>query len=414
MPVNIYAILGPVVIGMVVLEFFYCLYKKNGYYDFQDSMSSLGTAIINQCMNLLVAVAILEGFQWLYVNASFTQIENPTAWHYVLCFLGVDFLFYWFHRMGHSINFLWAAHMPHHSTEELNYAVALRASITQRIASFIFYWPLIVVGFSPALVIEMVAFHLVLQFIPHTRVIPKLPKWIESWMNTPSHHRVHHGLNAQYINKNYGGFLIIWDKMFGTWEEEVEEVFYGVTRPTHSWDPARINFQWWKMLWQDAKETPYLLDKIIVWFMPLGWRPRGVSPREKMPVWTKENQVKFQSTPFNKSYGYIFFQLVLALGLMFFVISDQSPLTGFEKVFFSGILWIMSTSWAALMESKTWVFKLETLRIFVTGGALFYVFSKLQLDQANIAMVAVSLISLAWLFFIKSENNVTSLTPVEA
>lgn len=413
MPVNIYAILGPLVLALVVIEFCYCLYKKNGFYDFQDSMSSLGTAIINQCMNVLVAFIIMKGFSWLHTNFGFTEFK-PSITTYVLCFIGVDFLFYWFHRMGHSINFLWAAHMPHHSTEELNYAVALRASVTQRIMSFLFYWPLVVVGFTPVMVIEVVAFHLVLQFVPHTRVVPKMPKWIESWMNTPSHHRVHHGLNRQYLDKNYGGFLIIWDKLFGTWEEEVEEVFYGVTRPTRTWDPTAINMQWWKYLWQDAVNTPRLIDKIKVWFMPLGWRPPGVPPREQMPIWTKETQVKFQSTPLKGSYFYIFFQLILALGMMFLIIDDKSPLLVWQKVLGSFLLYAQATAWSGLMESKNWIYKFETVRILLTGAFLFPIFNALGAETYTIPMISLSLASLIWLYILKTTNQENVPSGVEA
>lgn len=395
MPVNIYSMVAPFVFLLIVVEFAYCIYKKNGFYDFQDSLSSLGTAIINQCTNVFVAYLILNFFGWLQTNLSITEIK-ATPLNLVLCFLGVDFLFYWFHRMNHSMNFLWAAHMPHHSTEELNYAVGLRASVTQRIASFLFYWPLVVIGFDSIIVIELVALNLVFQLIPHTRVVPKFNKFFESFMNTPSHHRVHHGLNPCYRDKNMGGFLIIWDKLFGTYAEEVEEVYYGVTRQTKTWDPTEINFQWWKYLMRDFLDAPFIWDKIRMWFMPIGWRPRGLKPLKAQPSVTIDTQVKFQSTPLQGSKVYIFCQTVLSLGVMFLVISDATPLNNLEKVLFSLLLWFSATTNAALMESKSWVYLGEKIRIILTTSALIIFAVKYDFTFNMMPMAALSLISLVW------------------
>jgi alkylglycerol monooxygenase len=407
MPINFYAVLGPAILGLVVLEFCYCLYTKNGFYDFQDSMSSLGTAIINQCMNLFVAFLVLAPFSWIYQQASFAH-HAPTWITYALGFIGVDFLFYWFHRMGHSINFLWAAHMPHHSTEELNYAVALRASLTQRLASFLFYWPLLLLGVSPATLTEIVAVHLMLQFLGHTRVVPKLPAFIENIFNTPSHHRVHHGLNKQYINKNYAGFFIIWDKMFGTWEPEVEEVFYGCNRPSHTWDPTKINAQWWVYLWKDAVETPFIIDKIKVWFMPLGWRPRGVTALPPSKTWTKANLVKFQTKPLKNSYPYIVTQLFIGMIFMFFVIGDDCPLTGLEKGIMALNFWAMATVWGGLLESKKWSMGLEVVRMITLPMFLFSMVEKYNINQwflSETFLISSSVLSCAWLVLIKLSNN---------
>jgi alkylglycerol monooxygenase len=406
MPINFYAVLGPVILAIVVIEFIYCLYVKNGFYEFQDSMSSLGTAIINQCMNLFVAFLVIVPFTWIYEQASFSHHEANWI-TYTLGLIGVDFLFYWFHRMGHSINFLWAAHMPHHSTEELNYAVGLRSSLTQRLASFLFYWPMLLVGISPALLTEIVALHLLYQFLGHTRVVPKLPAFIENVFNTPSHHRVHHGLNKQYINKNYAGMFIVWDKLFGTWEAEVEEVFYGCNRPAHTWDPTLINIQWWAYLWKDCKETPKWIDKIKVWFMPLGWRPPGVTPLPPAKTWTKKNLVKFQTEPLKNSYAYIVMQLFIGMIFMFFVIGDKSPLTAFEKTIMAVNFWVMATVWGGLLESKKWSIPLEVLRVLSLPFFLFSLSHKYDLQQwflSSPVLVWTTGISVVYLLIINLRN----------
>lgn len=367
MPINVYAIATPFVLVLIAMEVLFCLKRKNGYYEFQDSVASLGTAIINQCVNVAVAVIWYPVLGWLSAHGVF-KIE-ATVWTGLALFLGVDFLFYWFHRFGHRTNIGWAAHMPHHSTEELNYAVALRASVTQRFFSFFFYAPLAFVGFDAEWVIAVVAFHLVLQLLPHTRVVPKLPAWIDSWMNTPSHHRVHHARNEKYLDKNYGGFLIIWDKLFGTFEPETEECSYGVTNPPNTWDPTFINFQVWREVLRDAWDAPSFFDKLRIWFMPTGWRPAGLPERPKGKWRTEDGkEIKFQSVALPGSKLYLVGQVLLGFALMVLVSSDKSPLNGWLKVVLALLLWAAATAWSAMLESKRWAVPLELARLIATAG----------------------------------------------
>jgi alkylglycerol monooxygenase len=371
METNIYAIFTIPILFLIIGEIAYCYFKKKPYYTYQDSISSLGTAIINQCTNLIVSLFFFPTYKFLNELWG-TNLPN-TWWSMLLLFLGVDFLFYWFHRMGHTINILWAAHMPHHSTEELNYAVALRASVTQRAASFFFYWPL-TFFWSADLILPMVAFHLVLQLIPHTRVVPKLPKFIESWMNTPSHHRVHHACNKQYRNTNFAGFIILWDRMFGSYVEEVEEPYYGVTTHPGTWDPTVINFQWWGYLFKDMLATKSWWDKIRLWFMPIGWRPADLPPRNVVvkPDGTAQTQKKFKTQDFPFLRSYLVGQIVFGMGIMLFVIWQDSPLSFYEKMLMSGFLWFSATLWSAMLESKSWALKLEPVKTIISGMLLSY------------------------------------------
>lgn len=408
MPINVYAIATPFVLGLVVLEVLLCLKKDNGYYEFQDSVASLGTAIINQCVNVLVAVLWYPVLGWLSAHGLFEV--KPSWWTGLALFLGVDFLFYWFHRFGHRTNVGWAAHMPHHSTEELNYAVALRASVTQRFFSFFFYWPLAALGFDAEWVIGMVAFHLVLQLIPHTRVVPKLPNWIESWMNTPSHHRVHHARNERYLDKNYGGFLIVWDKLFGTFEPETEACSYGVTSPPNTWDPTFINFQVWRDVVKDAWHAPRWFDKLRIWFMPTGWRPDGV-PERKKGAWRDVGgrEVKFQSTMLPRTKGYLVTQVVLGFPLMLLVIHGRSPLSWWQKVLVSLLIWATATAWSAILESRRWAIRLEVARLFgiATMLAGLGLAGTLPLVPA-LGASAVALGSFAWFFVLTWKGRSTA------
>jgi alkylglycerol monooxygenase len=405
MTLNVYAVATPFVLALALAEFLYCVVRKNGYYSFQDSIASFGTAILNQCVNVAVAFLVLPLFGQLARVAPW-QLEANTPLALLALFLGVDFLFYWFHRFGHRTNVGWAAHSPHHSTEELNYAVALRASVTQRLFSFLFYWPLVVVGFSADAVVAMVAFHLVLQFIPHTRVIPRLPWWIESWMNTPSHHRVHHARNDCYLDKNYGGFLIVWDKLFGSYAEEVEECSYGVTTPPNTWDPTVINFQAWAKLLADAAATRSLFDKARIWWMPTGWRPADLAPRQARGWKDNGRELKFTSRELAGIRGYLVVQVFCGLGFMLLVSHHSSPFSGAQKLVFTLELWAMATAWAALLESKSWALALETLRVVAMGLTVSLWFA----SPSPLPVVAAmwTLASVSWLAWVREQN----LTPV--
>ncbi len=369
MSLNVYAVVTPFVLLLILAEIAWCVWKKNGYYEFQDSIASLGTAIINQCVNVAVAALWFPVLVWLSAHGLFHF--EATALNVVLLFLGIDFLFYWFHRFGHRTNIGWAAHMPHHSTEEMNYAVALRASVTQRFFSFFFYWPMALLGFKAQEVIAMVAFHLVLQLIPHTRVVPRLPAFISSWMNTPSHHRVHHARNDKYLDKNYGGFLIIWDKLFGTFEPETEECSYGVTSPPNTWDPTFINFQVWRQVAKDAVLAPKLFDKLRVWFMPTGWRPQGV-PELPRGAWKdpEGRELKFQSVMLPGAKPYLVFAVALGFPLMLLVTRHDTALTIVDQVVLSALLWAGATAWGGILESKRWGAGLEAGRLALTAALL--------------------------------------------
>ncbi|MBS1958298.1 MAG: sterol desaturase family protein [Bdellovibrionales bacterium] len=367
--VNVYALVAPVILVLVLAEFLYCLKKRNGYYSFQDSLIGLGTAIIAQCVNVAVAVAVIGVYGWLYDRFAIQHLE-PTTLNYILCYLGVDFLFYWFHRAGHRINILWAAHVPHHSAEELNYAVALRSSFTQRAASFLFYWPLAVLGFSPEIILPMVALNLVLQFIPHTRVIGKLPQWIQLWLNTPYHHQVHHAANEIYWDRNYGGTFIIWDRMFGTYRDQTEEPYYGVTIHPKSWDATYLNLHWFIVIWKDMMAADHFIDKIKVCFMPPGWRPRNLPPFEKSQWKNADTQIKYQTKAMPGSTAYLVAQLAISMAAMFLVIRKDTFLTTGEQLWLSFVLWLNVTTWGAILERRSWIRTAEYVRIALFYGSL--------------------------------------------
>ncbi len=337
MDINLYAVTTPLILSIIACELAYCLARGNGYYQFEDSVANLGTAFINQAVNVPVHWAAFQAYAALHSRfALFAWDDGVLSW--LVLFVGIDFLFYWFHRLGHTNPILWAAHAPHHSSEELNYTVGARASVTQRAASFLFYWPMIVLGFPAEKVLPAVALHLIWQLWPHTRAIGRLPGWFETAFNSPTHHRVHHAINDRYLDKNFAGALILWDKLFGTYAPETEEPRYGVRTPLRSWSPIKANLQYWAGL----------VGRPLT--------PGGPIPAGKYRVGVgKALQV------------YLLAQLAAAVPLMLLISRDDSPLSVPEKTAAGIILSAAAVAWAALMEKKPWARGLEALRLAATA-----------------------------------------------
>ncbi len=404
-PVNVYAIVAVPVFILIAVEILYCVFKKNNLYGFQDSVMGIGTMFMAQCLNIALIAPIMLAYTWVYDHWGLFQFEN-TWWTLILGYVFGDFLFYWFHRAGHRINIFWAAHVPHHSAEELNYAVALRASLTQRAASFLFYWPLCVLGFTPTTVITIVAINLVYQLIPHTRVITHYPRWIEAWLNSPYHHQVHHAVNPIYWDKNYGGTFIIWDKMFGTYQKQVEPIYYGVSVAPKSWNPFYINFYWYICIWKDVLQTKSWTDKIKIWFMPPSWRPRDIPAHQELPQTGYIPDAKYTSNYFKGSTAYLSAQLLLAFYTLFPVINPHTPLNGRQISLLSLLIFFQVYVWSLFLEAKPWAKFLETIRL----ALLVSLITTLPLEAAYPSMKWVvilgSLASLIYVFFMIDTKTV--------
>lgn len=393
---NIYALLTPIALGFILLEILICWYYKKKYITFQEAVANFGTALGNQTMNVLVAAGVYIVYGWLWENYRLIDNLELNAFNFILLLLGIDFIFYWVHRWGHHVNILWAAHSPHHSAEEMNFFVALRASVTQRLFSFFFFWPLTIIGFKPIDIYAMTGLHLFISFLHHTELIPKLWRWIEYIFTTPSHHRVHHGINFAYLDKNFGEFLIIWDRLFKTYAEEEEKVLYGMYNPPNTWNPISINFHYYQILWKDAVAAPRWVDKFKIWFMPLGWRPQGLPPKPPLKEVTQHNQVRLQTKMFYGAKPYLILHILLGIALMMFIIDSKSPWSTAERWIGSFLLWYMIINWSGIMESKPWLFLSETFRLIITCVVLIYFSNDPAYSPLNLLWIIISLISILW------------------
>lgn len=395
---NIYTYLTPITIGLLILELIYCAIARKTFFTFQESVANFGTALGNQTTNLFVAVGVYFTYGYLWEN--FHWLELPLDWehwyNFFFLLIGIDFIFYWVHRWGHEVNILWAAHSPHHSAEEMNLLVGLRASVTQRLASFLFFWPLTLLGFNPIDIYLMTGVHLFLGYWHHTEAIPKFWRWVEYIFNTPSHHRVHHGVNYQYLDKNYAELLILWDRLFGTFEEEDEKVVYGMYGGPQSWNPIKINFHYYIQLWKKATAAPYWTDKIKIWFMPLIWQPRGLPEYVPNPEITLENQVRFQTIMFPKAKVYITLHMIFCLALMLFVITPSLGWSTMERWIGAAMIWHTIINLSGILESKDWLYVSEVMRITFLA-AIILLFNDWQLNPAYYAIIgSIAMVSIYW------------------
>ena len=258
-----------------------------------DMVSSLSSGITNVTKDVLGLSLVIISYPWLLGHLALFHV--PAGWiTYLVAFLALDFAGYWTHRISHEYNVFWNNHIIHHSSEEFNLACALRQSISSIVKIFaIFLIPAAILGVPDQVIAVIAPLHLFAQFWYHTRHINKMG-WLEKIIVTPSHHRVHHALNKEYLDKNYGQIFIFWDKWFGTYQEELPSVppVYGITRPVQTWNPIRINFQHLWLLIKDAWRTNNWKDKARIWFMPTGWRPADVVDR--YPVYKIDDPYHFE------------------------------------------------------------------------------------------------------------------------
>ncbi len=283
----------PSFLVLVLFEKWWGWRKGNNTVRTNDMLSSLSSGMTNVTKDVLGLSVVVISYGWLLDRVAVVHV--PSGWiTYAVAFIALDFAGYWVHRIAHEYNLFWNNHIVHHSSEEFNLACALRQSISSILKIFaIFLLPAAFLGVPQEVIAIVAPLHLFAQFWYHTQHIERMG-FLEKIIVTPSHHRVHHAINTEYLDKNYGQIFIFWDKLFGTYQEEMPTVpaVYGVTRPVQTWNPIKINFMHLWLLIKDAWRAERLEDKFKIWFMPLGWRPADVA--KKYPVEKIKDVYHFQ------------------------------------------------------------------------------------------------------------------------
>jgi sterol desaturase/sphingolipid hydroxylase (fatty acid hydroxylase superfamily) len=348
----LYAI--PSFVFLVLLEIAYGHFSKKQTYTTMDTISSLSSGLTNIIKDSLGLILVLVSYPFLVKHLALFHIE-ATWLVYVLAFVAIDFASYWNHRLCHKINFFWNIHVIHHSSEEFNLACALRQTISNVLGYFpILLIPAALLGIPNEVIALLAPIHLFAQFWYHTKHIGKLGI-LEYIIVTPSQHRVHHAINAIYLDKNLAAIFCVWDRIFGTFQEELDDVppVYGVLKQPKTWNPVLINFQHLWLLTKDAWRTKNYFDKLRIWFMPTGWRPKDVAA--KFPVTIIEDPYgmkKYDTQPSKLLTYWSLFQLIATTCLMYFMFYNFGNLSFESLLSYGCILFLGIFGYTMLMDKQ--------------------------------------------------------------
>ncbi|MEO1256899.1 MAG: sterol desaturase family protein, partial [Bacteroidota bacterium] len=332
------------------------LVRKVKIYRTNDAISNISCGISSQVMNAIWGVLSIGMYQFVYEYIRLATIPN-TWWSYALLFILVDLMYYWFHRASHEVNFLWnTAHVVHHQSEDYNFSVALRQSSFGGVFSMLFYLPLALIGFNTYTFLLVKGLNLIYQFWIHTEMIQKLPKWFEFVFNTPSHHRVHHGRNPKYIDKNHAGTLMIWDRMFGTFQKEEEKPTYGVTKSSNTWNPIWANVLPIIHMNSQVRSTSGFWNKLKVLFYKPGWKPIEQGGYQTAIEVDEETYRKFDIHPHIPMMRYIFVQFVLVLVFAAYLLFTLKQHDIYFKLVLAGfIMWSIAQLGILMENRKNWI-----------------------------------------------------------
>ncbi|GAA0358668.1 sterol desaturase family protein [Bowmanella denitrificans] len=370
------------------------------YYRVNDAINSLSAGVLSRVTGLVHKLIPFTIYALVYEHIALFSLPEA-AWVWVFAFVFYDFCYYWNHRLGHEMNILWAAHVVHHSSEEYNLTTALRQS-SSSLFSWVFYLPMAVLGIDPVVMISVGSLNLIYQFWVHTRHIPKLG-WLEWILVTPSNHRVHHAQNQIYIDRNYGGVFIVWDRLFGSFQEELDEEppLFGIRKALHSWNPLWANVHVYHQLARDCWHARRWQDKLLVWFKRTGWRPADVEARFPLPKADLSRFKKYDPPLSTSAKWYCLIQHGLTIVIALMLLLSGNQLSGWQPWAIMLFVMFSSVSLGALMDNRESAFWLELGKnLLVLMGAIL---SALPAWLAAL-LISGTLISMVMLWFVRMVN----------
>ena len=390
----VYAI--PVFMLTVVIEAWVARRRGIKVYDIPDALTSLHHGVLSEVTGVLWKLAGLGMYAVVYENFRANDLQADSLAVFLFALLAYDFCYYWQHRLGHEMNILWAAHVVHHSSEYYNLATALRQSSTGRFLGWIFYLPLALAGVSPSVFFAVAVIDLLYQYWVHTELIGRLG-WLDRVLVTPSNHRVHHGQNDYCIDKNYGGILILWDRLFGTFadEREGEKIVYGIRTPLNSFNPVWGNLHYYAQLWEESVRTRGWRAKLGIWIAP----PGG---------WTDQPLAHFDTATFSyydrqtptaiRWYAWIQYSLIIPCLAQLLAIGAMLPIA-MTLTYALGII-VTTVTIGFLLEGRHIAGILEVMRVSLFGGAFaasstWFGFESPSLLRFDIGVFALA--SVIWL-----------------
>lgn len=357
----------PVFFLLIFIELLVGLWRGRNTYRLNDAINSISLGVLSQVSGVFMQVLRVGIYAWLASHIALFKLPAGSSWVWLSGLLLYDLCYYWLHRCGHEVNVLWAAHVVHHQSEDYNLSTALRQTSSGPILGWIFYVPMALLGYPVEVFAALALIDLLYQFWVHTQQIGKLG-WLDRVFVTPSNHRVHHGVNDIYLDKNYGGILILWDRLFGSFieEREQEPVVYGTRSPLRSWNPLWANVEVYKTLWLDAWRTQHWRDKLRVWLAAPGWRPADVAanwPSASFDI--ARPQYHPQLSRAAQVYCLLQFAILLLVTTHFLAAQVAMPwLTGLGyAAWLTAGLWIVG----GLMEMRPRYIALEAIRLGATS-----------------------------------------------
>ena len=385
---NVLLIALPSFMVLILIEILYGYRKKNLNYNLMDTISSLSAGATNIIKSLLGIGFAIISYPYIVAAIALVQLEESMGL-YLIAFVCIDLASYWNHRLNHSINIFWNRHVVHHSSEEFNLACALRQSISNNIIGFgaLFLIPAALFGVPSKIIILLAPLHLFAQFWYHTQHIGKLG-WLEYIFVTPSQHRVHHAINEEYVDKNLSAIFCVWDRIFGTFQEELDAVpcIYGSLKPVQTWNPIVINFQHNWGLAKDAWHAKNWVDKFKLWFMPTGWRPEDVSNRFPRPIANSVYAQEKYAPKYTTVHKFFAVFQFVSLNVFIYILLVSFGEFSFDTQLSFGIL-IFTTifGFTSIMDGYKWAFFFEISRNFLGGVCVLYLM-QLPLLEINFSL----------------------------
>lgn len=387
----------PVFFILIGIEVIYDRVAHKNLYRFNDAVSNISCGIFEQITGTFAKVITVALYAVVYDHFRFFTV--PETWYWlVILFLGVDFFYYWAHRMSHEINLFWAGHVVHHQSEEYNLSVALRQGALQKVFTAGFYLPLALLGFNTTWFLLLAAYNTLYQFWIHTEAIRHMGP-LEYVFNTPSHHRVHHGRNPKYIDRNHAGTLIIWDRLFGTFQKEEEKVVYGITTPAQCWDPVSAHLRPFTNIWHDwqlIKEWP---DKIRLLFMKPGWLPEKYGGFRAPKPLEVNSYAKFNTQLNREMNYYLLVHFLVILGGASYFLFNLANLSPSAQWAVAALITLSVMSCGFLFEGKTWAAAAEYTRLAITSAVLLMMLKDTTAFAAAVVVIGlVSIFSIYWVY----------------
>lgn len=347
--------------------------NKTHLFKYESSVSNVSIGIAERLLNLFIAASFYELFYYVYEHYAIFNIPN-VWWLWVLLILATDFVWYWYHRLGHEVNFLWAAHIVHHQSEEFNLSVSARITTFQALIRNVFWCILPFVGFHPLMVVVILSAHGAYSFFTHTQIIGKLG-WLENILITPSLHGVHHASDEKYLDKNYGDVFVFWDKMFGTFQQEEEAPKYGLTHPIKSYSFLWQHFHYYLEILEACKREVGFMNKMKIVFGHPATLDQDIRPvlEKRFLQYKSDAQYRFK---FKK---YLNIQLVISVIFLTFTTAFYHSFDVADKLFAAGFILITLINCGALLEQRKWIYYLECFRLMLIFTYVFFKFDLLSL-----------------------------------